>query len=52
MWNTNIRLLKPSKKPIPKMETLIKSMLSKGSLNWDTKFINKIQKNNRSEDFF
>jgi hypothetical protein len=34
------------------MKTLIKSMLSKGSHNRDTKFINKIQKNNRSEDFF
>ena len=34
------------------MKTLIKSMLLKGSQNCDTKFQNKIQKNNLSEKFF
>ncbi len=34
------------------MKTLIKSMLLKGSQNCDTKFQNKIQKNNRYENFF
>jgi hypothetical protein len=34
------------------MKPLVKSMLSKCSLYSDTKFLNKIEKSNRSDKFF